>query len=313
MLHMNVLITTLNFLVAFAVLITIVRMYFTVNKLWKRKSDIEVANSISIFAYFLAICVHFPFMLKFIIVDKNYFPAANDFVNILGYAIIILIGTGFWVKENRRINLKVLIRKALRLERKEAGHLVKSFRRPGGADEIMKILECVAYLDDSLNDREKKLINEFAHYWKLDIPTYEDWQLASRTTLLEVRQALDDYLNLNPPSNQATELIDIITLIIKTDDVVTLEEHMFLEESTSMINNYLKKTDNHKMYYILLVPQSEEQFVSVRELFPDAKLENRRGGQVFIRGQFFSKEFAEEICKKYIALGIFSITEEVEC
>jgi hypothetical protein len=309
---MQLLITSLNYIVSFAVLITIVRMYFTVNKLWKRKSDVEVAHSISLFAYFLAICVHLPFMLKFILIDKNYMTAANDLVNIVGYSITILIGTGFWVRQNRWIKFGDLIRRALRLERNEAGHLAKSFLRPKGAHQILSILEKVAYLDNTLNDKEKKLITEFAKFWKLDLPTFEDWEIAAKTTMLEVRQCIEDYLEVSPPIEQVAELLDIITLIIKSDDIVTLEEHMLLEEVTSMINSYVKNTNVKKMHYILLVPQSEEQFDSVRDIFPDASLENRRGGRVFIRGQFFSKEFAEEVCKKYIALGIFSISEEAE-
>jgi len=302
----------IQILVAGAVIITAIRMYFTVNKLWKRKSDQEVCNSISIFAYVLALMVHLPFMMKFVLIDKNYVLATNDALQVLAYILVIMIGTGFWVRANKRTGFFTLVKKALRLETKESGHLMKSLIRPSGAQEIIEILKKIARLDNELSDSEVKIINEFAKNWDIEIPNIEEWQSGEQTSLLDIRESVEKYLNLSPPVMQASELLDLFKLIVKADNVISKEEELFIAEATGLINGYVRKDENPKMFQVLLVPQKKKKIKAMSEIFPNNELVERRGGRVIIQGKYFSKEFAEEVCKNYMSLGIFSIWEEIE-
>jgi hypothetical protein len=307
---MQTFLVVLEFLVAVAVGITAIRMYLTVNKMWRRKHEKSVSESISIFAYFLAIMVHLPFMFKFLFIDKNIMPALNDALSIGGYSIIIIIGTGLWVKENRNVNFFKLLLKALHLERKESGDLLKSLIQPSGARLILSILQKVACLDKDLADEEVKLVNDFARQWKLDMPSAEEWELSKETNLLDIRDSVNNYLQISPPSQQASEMIDLVKLMIIADNKLTEEENLFLSEVTGMIKDYVEKDGEAIMYHVLIVPQNESQFDAVKTIFTNADPVERRGGKVFVRGQFFSKEYANAICQKYIALGMFSIWEE---
>ena len=300
----------IEFLVFAAVGITAIRMYLTVNKLWKRKHEKSVSESISIFAYLLAILVHLPFMFKFIFIDHSAMPAINDALSIAGYIVIIMIGAGLWVKENRNIGFLKLLMKALHLERKESGDLLKSIVQPSGAKQILGILQKVACLDQDLADEEIKLVNNFARQWKLDIPSPEEWSLSKETNLLDIRESVEDYLKISPPAQQASELIDLIKLMIIADDKLTEEENLFLSEVTGMIKDYIEKDGEAIMYHVLIVPQNEDQFNAIKTIFPHSEPVERRGGKVLVRGQFFSKEYANAISQKYIALGMFSIWEE---
>jgi len=306
---MKLFLTIIEFLTTIAVIITAIRMYFTVNKIWKRKSDTEVCASISIFAYTLAICVHLPMMIRFLFIEQKFEVAANESISILAYLVIILIGSGLWVRENKRKGFWKLLLKALRLERKESGELVKSIIRPSGATKIINLLQKVASLDNDLDESEIKLISEFANNWGIELPDWDSWRKKGQSSLLDVRQSVEEYLNISPPIEQATELLEILSLVIKADNIVTKEEELFLREANAIINNYVSQDEPKKSYFVLMVPQSEEQMGAIHDLFPEAEFVDRRGGKVFVRGQYYSRQFAEAICSKYIKLGIFTITE----
>ena len=63
---------------------------------------------------------------------------------------------------------------------------------------------------------------------------------------------------------------------------------------------------------INIVPQGEEQIKAVHELLPDLDVVNDRGGKVFKVGKYFSEDYAEAVCKKYIALGLYSGASKVK-
>lgn len=306
---MEIFLSIIEMLTTIAVVITAIRMYFTVNKIWKRKSDKEVCASISIFAYSLAIIVHVPMMIRFLFIEPKLSVAANESVSIIAYFVIILIGSGLWVRENKKFGFFKLILKSLRLERKEKGELLKSITRPSGASKIINLLQKVASLDKNPDDSEIKIITDFAIRWGIELPDWELLRQKGQSSLLDVRKTLEDYLDISPPDDQATELLDILEIMIKADEIVTEEEELFLREATVIIRSYVSHEEPKKSYYVLMVPQSEKQVAAIHDLFPDAELEERRGGKVFVRGQYYSRHFAEAICSKYIELGIFTITE----
>ena len=63
----------LTFLVSGALVFSLIKGYLTVNKIWKRRKNEEVANSISIVAAMLGFVVGFPFLLNALIITQDYF------------------------------------------------------------------------------------------------------------------------------------------------------------------------------------------------------------------------------------------------
>ena len=66
------------------------------------------------------------------------------------------------------------------------------------------------------------------------------------------------------------------------------------------------------MFEVSIVPQGDEQIKAVHELLPDLDAVNDRGGKVFKVGKYFSEDYAEAVCKKYIALGLYSGATKVK-
>jgi len=122
-----------------------------------------------------------------------------------------------------------------------------------------------------------------------------------------VRAAAERYLDLHPPYEQAAHLLDVLNLFAKADEEVSQEERFVLEEVNGLIEQYVgKDTLDRRTYEVVIVPQSAEQFEAVEELLPGAQLSERRGGKVISVGTFFSRDYAEAVCEKYIALGLFT-------
>jgi hypothetical protein len=121
---------------------------------------------------------------------------------------------------------------------------------------------------------------------------------------------MEDYLDISPPADQATELVDLIELVIKADKIITSEEDLFLHEVKKMIDDYVNNNKDAKLYYVLIVPQSAEQWDALKVMFPTCEIESWRGGKVLVMGKFYSKKYAEAICQKYISQGVFTIWDE---
>jgi hypothetical protein len=98
---MEMLMKIVEFLVAIGVGITAVRIFLQVNRLWKRKHEKAVADSVSTVASLLSIFVYIPFTAKFLLIDKSVLPALNSMIILAGFTVTFLIGTGLWVRENR--------------------------------------------------------------------------------------------------------------------------------------------------------------------------------------------------------------------
>ena len=62
----------LGILVSGALLFSVIKGYLTVNKIWKRRKNEEVANSISIVAAMLGFAVGLPFLLNSMIITQNF-------------------------------------------------------------------------------------------------------------------------------------------------------------------------------------------------------------------------------------------------
>ncbi len=307
MASMSPLESVVRFLVAIGVLIAAVSNYLIINKLWKRKHLKDVAESVSISAALLGLFTAGPLLIQGAIYDQTPMPALKTAIGIVTGILFVMIGSGMWVKGNREVPFIRLLMRSLRLERKESTDLLKAMSRPKGAGQIILILELMAKLDRHVHESEVKLLRRFAADWSLDPPDLEAGHVSEDGTLLEVRAAVEDYIGLQPPHEQAAHLLDVLNLFVKADDDVSPEERVVVDEVNGLIQAYVGgDTLEHQTYEVVIVPQSAEQFEAVEALIPGAAVSERRGGKVISVGTFFSNDYAEAVCEKYIALGLFT-------
>ena len=297
-----------------ALLISIFQAYLKVNKIWKRRTITEVANSISIVASLLGFAVIVPFLLNSLFISQDYLSAGKSLIGLFLALLFSLISSGYFLEENRGKSLFRLLLNALSAEKSESADLITSMVRPKGAQKIIDILHKLAAIDDDVAQEEIDLINDFAEKWHISIPVLIPGKPNEVTNLVELKALVQSYLDEGPDIAVAEGLVDLINLMAEADDEVTPEEAMAVSEFTGMISHYvsIEKGGDVEMFEVSIVPQGEEQIKAVHELLPELDVVNDRGGKVFKVGRYFSEDYAEAVCKKYIALGLYSGATKVK-
>lgn len=302
---MNAFLALIEFLAAIGILIALVSNYLIINKLWKRRMLREVTESISLWAALLGLFNAVPFLFLFLLVDHSIAGAAKMAISVVTAVVFVLIGSGLWVAELRGRGFRSLFLRALNLERKESGDLIKQLVQPKGAEQILKILHQLACVDGEVDEREAAMIAQFAGEWRLPVP--DDRGDGRSPDLVTLRDSVTDYLKLRPPVRQAGQLWDVLQVLAESDARVTLHEAVALEEIEGMLRKYIAGEElDLSLHEVLIVPQSERQVEAVRTLLPGREEKTLRGGRVFSAGHYYSPRYAEFICQKYIGLGIFS-------
>ncbi len=296
-----------EFLVAIGVVVAAISNYLIINKLWKRKHLKDVAESVSISAALLGLATGVPLFIHLVLIDQTPLPAIQKGIGLLTGLVFVTVGTGLWVGEFRGLSFGRLFLRALNLERRESADLIKAMIQPKGAERILEILRHMAAIDRHVHEKEIELIEGFAQRWKIPAPDLEPGAVAHDGNVLDVRDAVVHYLEIGPPHEQAAQLLDVLHLFVKADREVSPEERIVLEEVGAMIEEYVSEdTLERPAWEVLIVPQSGEQFEAVEALIPGATPKSLRGGRVFSAGSFFSHDYAEAVCQKYIALGLFT-------
>jgi hypothetical protein len=304
----------ITILVGSALLISIFQAYLKVNKIWKRKKIEDVANSISIVASLLGFAVLLPFLLNSLINTNDYPAAGKSLIGLILAALWSLISMGYFVESNRGKGLFRLLIDALTLEKKEHTNLIFSILSPPDEQKIIQILIKLSAIDDEVAIEEIKLIKEFADKWGIDIPNLKPGKPEEVTNLVDLNDLVQSYLDEKPEVEVAKGLRDIITLMTEADHKVTLEESIAVAEFSGMISNYINTEKDRKvdMFEVNIVPQGEKQLRAIKELLPKLKSVHDRGGEVFKIGDFYSEEYSDAVCEKYIDLGIYSNTVKIK-
>jgi len=294
-----------EFLVAIAIVISLVSNYLIINKLWKRRMVREVAESVSIAAALLGLFNAIPFLILFMLVNHSPAGAAKTAISIITAVVFVMIGSGLFVAELRGRGFRHLFTRALKLERKESADLLKQLVQPKGAQQILRILHQLASVDGHVDEREAAMIGEFAREWRLAEPAADG--AGPAVDLITLRKSVTDYLGLRPPAKQVGQLTDVLRVMAESDARVTWQESVALEEVDGMLQQYiLGEDEDATLHEVLIVPQSDAQVEAVRTLLPDREEKILRGGRVFSVGLYFSPRYAEFVCQKYIGLGLFS-------
>jgi len=304
-------------LVSSALLISIFQAYLKLNKIWKRRKIEEVAYSISIVASLLGFAVLFPFLMNSLFITNDYPAAGKSLIGLFLAALFSLISIGYFVESNREKGLIQLLIGALSAEKSESTDLLSAMMRPHGARKIIDILTKLAAIDDDIAQEEIDLIEEFAERWRIDIPTLKVGKPEEITNLVELKALVQSYLDEKPDLDVASNLVDLISMMAEADDEITEEEAMAVGEFTGMISHYINAEEGGTMdmFEVAIVPQNENQIQAVKELMPDVEAVDERGGTIFKVGLFYSEEYANAVCSKYISLGLFTnslkvVTEE---
>ena len=183
-------------------------------------------------------------------------------------------------------------------------------REAQGASQLIAIFQAIAAVDQHIDAREIALIEEFSNRWGIPVPDLTEGATDDVGDVLELRKHVADYLELAPPTDQVTELLDVLHHFINADDYVSEAEEVVVDEVTAMILKYVTKSGDHGAHEVIIVPQTDEQTAGVAALMPGVEPTTMRGGTVYSVGRFFSPKYADVVCDKYIELGFFTTRVE---
>ena len=291
----------------------VAEIYLTLNKLWSRKHEPQVVESISPMSKLVGLVPVTVFAIDGVM-RQLWVVAIVNGLWIMARTVQLLIGIGLWEAGRRRISLWVMLRRALSQERSELGDLLKALVRPTGARQMIDILGQLAFIDGELDQAERQLIQTFADHWQiaLDWQAIHDHQLANASLRLRsLSQAVTSYLELNPPKDQARQLADLVVLIIRADGKITVEEDITLAETTNQLNSYAHGS-SAVYHYVNIVTRSHEQAGALLALLDSVEERQVAGGTTYLVGPFFSDLYAEQVAKQYRALGFFAIMVDQE-
>jgi hypothetical protein len=284
------------------------QIYLTVNKLWSRKHEKVVAESISIYGELLGL-VPLSFLTISFMLDRQWEGVFDGLLWLLAGSVTVAIGTGMWVEGRRGRGFWTLLRDAMALERSEVGDLARSFFRPSRPDQILALLARIALIDDDLDERERDFIRSFADAWGIDLDLdgiARDLESDGALDMIELRDAVGEYLATSPPPAQVEQLGDVIVALIHADEEVTSEEGLILAELGGMLEAYIDGEARRARFTVAVVPQSDEQDVAIKAVLPDTARERLAGGSAYVVGRYFSEPYAELVGEQYRALNVFT-------
>lgn len=309
---MQLLRTTIQVLAAVSLVLAAAQIYLTVNKIWKRKHERAVAESVSIMGEFIGLLPLIFLTLSFLI-DGQWTGVIDGLLWMLASCVMIAIGTGVWVEGQRGRRFWSLLRDAIKLERGEVGALAQSLFRPAAASKILSILGRLSMIDNRLDARERAFIQTFAEAWGLPFnPDKLHLQDDGRGSFIALRNDVADYLATSPPPAQVRQVADVANALVAIDDSITEEETVMLAELDGMWHAYLEGAGSGPAFVVALVPQSQEQDEAIKTVLPDVGKTPISGGEAYVVGRYHSERYAEIVGRDYRALNIFTTVIRVE-
>lgn len=219
---------------------TFLQAYFKVNKIWIRKHEALVSESVSVAAQILALTAGIPFAILYVL-DGTYAGAIANGLLLLVNCIMIMIGIGFWVEKERNVGFWQKFFKSLRLERGEATTLLRDFFRPAGAAQVICILHGICLIDEHMDDKEKAFVRTFAVDWGIDMEkVLEEFpadSIGGKNAYETLRSEVREYIEMCPPKDQARQLRDVMLSLITIDGRISREEELIMGELGGMLEN----------------------------------------------------------------------------
>lgn len=296
-----------------SVMTTTIVVYLSINKMWSRKHEPVVAGSISVAAQLISFITIIPFLIDYSLKGK-YEDAIYQFLWIVYTAFLILTGIGFWVKERRYVGVWQKLLKSLGQESHEVGNLIKSLGNLTEKKQLLEILHRLAWLDDELDERERRYIQTFTNQLDLDYEFILERQPPEEgiEKFHSLRHLFLEYFAIKPPKEQVQLLGDLVQALIVADEKITPEEEVIAEEISSMVENYTN-TKTTIYYGIVIHPKNQEQEKAILQEIPKAKSEFVLGDRALIAGIFQTRRYAEIISEFYREQGWFTVVYDNFC
>jgi hypothetical protein len=108
-----------------SVVINAIVVYLNINKMWSRKQEPVVADSISVAAQLISFVTIIPFLISYSL-KGNYGDALYQFLWCVYTGFLIITGVGFWVKEHRYLGIWQKLIRAVNQDKNEV--VYKSIR-----------------------------------------------------------------------------------------------------------------------------------------------------------------------------------------
>lgn len=229
------------------------------NKIWIRKHERVVSESISVSAQLLALATGIPFVALYVL-EGAYEGAVGDGVLLFVSLALIMIGIGFWVEGEPRQGHP---------QTAWAGNGRRADGRARTAFHPDLCRKVGIDLDSVLSQRRS-----------------EGERPDSSPAAL--REEVAAYLATTPPFEQAGQLRDVLSSLVEIDDRISEREELMLEELGGMIEDYVGGTSSAN-FHVFIAPKSADQEDAVAETMPHLKKERRLGGEVFRVGQYHSR------------------------
>lgn len=289
-----------------SLLVAAVQAYLILNKLWIRKHEKSVAESISIMGESLGLVPLTVLGLNYAL-DGYWEGVADAMIWIVAATVTIAVGTGRWVEGKRQLGFWSLVRESLSLERDEVADLARSFFRPSGARRVLDILGQVALIDRSLDDRERAFVESFATSWGVEF-RWDELEAGTGGSLdmVRLRESVESYLATTPPTGQVTQLGDAVAALVRIDRRTTDEEELMLDELLGMFREYAGEAGETETWSVAVVPQDPAQDVALSALLPGLAKRRVEGGLAFPVGPFFSSRYADIVAEQYRSMSFFA-------
>ncbi len=281
--------------------------YLTLNKLWPRKHEPEVASSFSVVAQIIGIASTIPFLLNSVLVLGDWKLAIQQLMTLALTTFFLFLGIGFWVKERRRLGLWQKFLKALKQESKESTNLIQALSQPSGKKQLLSMLYRLAWLDDKLDEKEKQYLQMFADNWEIDIQHLLQQPPPEKglEKFNKIREEVISYLATKPSQEQALSLSDVVRTLVKIDQVVTREEELIAEEVCDILNNYAGQ--GKRAVYGLIIKPDPAQEPNLRKLVASLQEEYILGGCGFLVETYQTQAYAEALSEFYREQGFFTV------
>lgn len=284
----------LETVVAIGIAIYGMRRLLVLRKYWQYRHEQVATESISVIARLLSLGAAFPFLIKFIFVDKNVLLTAKEVIDVTITGSILLIGTGLWIQANRGVNPIRLLIQSVNLERREALHIDEN-------DETDKILaRILQQLGKYSSESTKKFYDEFSSKWHISKLKINEAEADSILTFI------NDYLALKPSAEQVAHLKDLLSLITWSQDDDFDEISIIIEQLQNYIN------DEYQLYEVIIVPQSEDHHEELQNMLQSIPSQSRNGGAAYVLGKYHSRQIADAVSLLFIQQNLFSIVEATQ-
>lgn len=284
-------------------------IFLGINKLWPQRSDKHVISSISLTSS-ACTALNYGFALLNSIKTSEYTELYLVLIYLIGSLFCTTVAAALWLLTPL---FGGFFKGALNIWRRE---LTQLFRMPkmlltniNQRRYFTEVLMRTAWIDGELHKKEVAILkNMFASsgidFDEKQLYGYREAEITARYQ--KIHQAIDNFFRSNPTEQQAVDLRDYVTSLVKIDLSITKEEESLLHQLNQRFTLYLLNCCDNKIssYRLILVPTQHLTKTIIKENFQNLKLIDYFGIAVFAIDTFYNEDYAEEVASAYRQQGL---------